>query len=49
MSHLVIGCSKPRHRSGDGSLDVNNAEWVVTGVIVTALSLGAAIVLLVIL
>jgi len=32
-----------------GSLDVNNAEWVVTGVIVTALSLGAAIVLLVIL
>jgi len=49
MSHLVIGCFKPRHRSGGGSFDLNSAEWVVTGVIVTVLSLGAAIVLLVIL
>ena len=39
----------PRHRSRGGSLDVNSAEWIVTGAVVTVLSLGAAIVLLVIL
>jgi hypothetical protein len=39
----------PRRRSRGGSLNMNSAEWVVTGAIVTVLSLGAAIVLLVIL